>query len=110
MFVFFNSINDYKDRLVNNTKINGAEIDTCRVFDAEKPYETAIKHPSYNNDKWIIVEEYSTIKEAEEGHKKWVSKFSSSLPEFLIDVSTSMINKLSGLGNSKKYNCNKGKI
>lgn len=94
MFNIYDMINSYKERLVENTRINDAIIDTCRVMDAEKPYETAIKHPSYNNNEWIIVQEYDTIEEAKKGHREWVLKFTNSLPDKLIDVSTSTIAKL----------------
>ena len=47
-------------------------ISTCRVEDAEEPFETAIKHSSYNNGEWIIVAEASTTEEALYWHNKWI--------------------------------------
>ena len=64
-------------------------VDTCRVTDSEKPFETAIKHTNYNDGKMIIVEEYEDKESAQEGHDKWVKIMSANeLPERLVDVST----------------------
>lgn len=81
---------NYKERLVENTKVNGAVIDTCRVTDSSNAYEIDITHPYYNNNRWVIVETYDTKEEARRGHKKWVDIFSSpELPEVLTDEGTS---------------------
>ena len=48
-------------------------IDTCFTNDYSC-YETAIKVP---NDTWVVVEHYSSKKEAAKGHAKWV-KYSSA--------------------------------
>ena len=57
-----------QERLVDNTKINNYTIDTCFCNDTNK-YETAIK--KFDNA-WVIVEEYDTKEQSQEGHKKWV--------------------------------------
>jgi hypothetical protein len=94
MFGFLNMMGTYEQRKVDNTVINEVEIDTVMVTDCEQPYETAIKSKHYNNDKWVIVEQYDTKEESIEGHKKWVSKFSKKLPKTVKDVSTCEIASL----------------
>ena len=70
-------------------------VKTCRVTDSIKGRETAIQHPSYNNNKWIIVEEYEDDKEATIDHAKWVKIMTAKkLPLQLNDVSTVEITKL----------------
>jgi len=56
-----------KNALTNVVK--GLTIDTCYCPDIHK-WETGIK----KRGRWIIVKEYSSKKEAVEGHKKWVRK------------------------------------
>ena len=89
-----NMYGNYEERLVENTKINGAVIDTVMVTDSYEPYETGIAHPNFNDGKWIIVEMYNSKEQARAGHKKWVNMFRYSLPKELKDVSTSTIKKL----------------
>ena len=89
--------NNYEDRKIDNTEVNGAIIDTCSVTDTEAGFETAIIHPSYNNGKWIVVEEYYSKDKAIKGHKEWVKLFEKELPEELKDVSTCEIVKLAGV-------------
>jgi hypothetical protein len=87
MFGFMSMANDYEQRKVENTEINGATIDTAQVHDSARPYETAINHPDYKDGDWIVVELYDTKDLAKVGHKKWVEKFSSKdLPIQLVDV------------------------
>ena len=81
----------YEERKVDNTIVNLAEIDTVAVNDSNKPFETAIKHPYYDNNEWTVVELYDTKEEAQIGHDKWVEVFRNKLPEKLTDVSTSYI-------------------
>ena len=64
-------------------------VDTCRITDSDKPFETAVKHAGYNGGKMVIVEEYKDEESAQKGHDKWVKIMSSDeLPERLISVST----------------------
>lgn len=68
---------------------NGGCIDTCSVTDSTVSYETAAKHPDYNNGAWIIVAEYATANEAADGHDYWVDRMlTEPLPAELTDVST----------------------
>lgn len=74
-------------------------VDTCKVWDSEEPYETAIKHPDYNNGQIIIVDTYLDKESAQIGHKEWIKTITSdNPPDELIDVSkctlAKMINKL----------------
>lgn len=87
MFGFMGMADDYEIRKVANTEIEGAEIDTCAVNDSTRPYETAVRHPGYNDGNWIVVELYDTKELANIGHYKWVEKFSQKdLPARLVDV------------------------
>ena len=90
----FLSADPYEERKVDNTIVNLAEIDTVAINDSNKPFETAIKHPNYNNNEWIVVEMYDTKEEAQIGHNKWVVLFREKLPDKLVDVSTSMAAEL----------------
>ena len=76
---------NYEQRKVANTEINGANIDTCAIMDSTKPYETGISHPKFKGGNWIIVEEYNSKKEAQIGHDKWVEAFTDKLPDVLRD-------------------------
>lgn len=87
----------YKQRLVENTKINDAVIDTVLITDLDGPYETAIKHPKYNNGNWIVVKTYEDKTKAKEGHKRWVELFNKGLPDELSDNSTLFIKKTNKL-------------
>lgn len=60
--------------------------------DCDCLYETAISSPFYKEGKLIVVEEYETWGEAEEGHKRWIRIMThSELPSCLVEVSTSVI-------------------
>jgi hypothetical protein len=86
----------------------GLIVDTCGgMTDSEHEYETGIAHPSYNDGKWVIVEDYDTEEDAKKGHDKWVKIMTAdSLPSVLNDVSTAVIAKLGDefIGNS--FRCN----
>ncbi len=96
MFDFFSMNYDYEDRKVDNTEINSNTIvDTCRVSDGNKLYETGVQCPRYNNGSWVIVEAYDTKEEAQTGHNKWVEIMSAAkLPHKLIDCNNSCISNL----------------
>ena len=96
MFNFLQDMNIYNKRLVDNSVLDGSTIiDTCRVSDGEKPFETGIQCPKYNNNKWVIVEGYNTKEDAQKGHNKWVGVMSANnLPEKLVDCGNSEISKL----------------
>ena len=69
-------------------------VSTCQMFDTDNPYETAIKHPHYNDGNIIIVEEYATREQAERGHQKWLAIMRAPmLPAMIEDVSTAGVAK-----------------
>lgn len=89
MFEFFNMMDNYEERKIARYEKDEITIDTAMVTDSDKDYETGIKHPNYNNGKWIITELYDTKEEAKEGHDKWVKIMTTDkLPDKLKDVST----------------------
>jgi len=93
MFDFITMGGNYEERAVDRFEgPDGLIIDTAAVTDSEKPYETGILHPEYNDGKWIIVELYDTKEAAQTGHDEWVKKMTSGeLPEKLVDVSLTII-------------------
>lgn len=96
MFGFLDMMGNHAQRLVQNTEIDGGEIDTCRVTDSAKDYETGIKHNCYNNGKWVIVELYDTKEQALQGHNKWIGVMKTN-PEYLFDVNQCEIGDLEEL-------------
>jgi len=95
LFGFSDMMCNYEQRKIKNTKMeDGGVIDTASVTDSEKPHETGIKHPFYNDGSWVIVELYDTIEEAEKGHDKWIEIMNKN-PEYLEDVNKSEIGFLS---------------
>jgi len=92
MFNFLNMFGNYEERKVDRYEGEGLMVSTAAVNDSTKPYETAVKHIDYKDDKHIIVELYDTKEEAKAGHDKWVGVMTAkTLPVELIDVSTSEI-------------------
>ena len=62
-------------------------VSTVQAPDADRP-ETAVAHPDYNGGKWVIVEHYNTVEDAEKGHTQWVKCMTADiLPNELVDVS-----------------------
>ncbi len=66
---------------VFNDVIEGVTVDTVCAFDTHI-WETGIEQ----NGSWTIVEQYRDRKEAEEGHKKWVSKIKDNPKQELKDI------------------------
>ena len=67
-------------------------IDTARVSDGVKPFETAVEHLNYNDGKMVIVENYDTIEQAKQGHEKWVKTMTSfPLPAELLECGNAKI-------------------
>jgi len=97
MFDFLSMAGNYESRAVDRYEACGMIIDTARVTDSNKSYETGICHPEYNNGDWVIVEVYDTKEEAKEGHSKWVAKMTSAnLPASLKDCQNAGISQLVG--------------
>lgn len=95
MFDFLEMMGNYEQRKIDHFEQDGFVVDTCAVSDIDNyDYETGIKHPSYNEDSWVIVEQYRTKTQAQKGHDNWVKVMTSKkLPKQLKDVSTCNIVK-----------------
>lgn len=94
------------DRFVDGNLV----VSTVAVNDGDKPYETAVSHPGYDEyfngtlaspqsflgkRKWCVVEAYDSREEAEKGHARWVERMTSlPLPEVLNDCQNSKISQL----------------
>lgn len=92
LFGFMSMADNYEGRKVARYDKDGVFVDTALVTDATQPYETAVQHPSYNDNKLIIVELYDTKEEAKEGHNRWVKTMTSDeLPDKIKDVSTASV-------------------
>lgn len=92
---FMNDIDNYGERKIDRYDGDGFCIDTCAVSDGEKPYETGIKHPEYNEGYWIIVEAYDTPLAAKNGHNRWVEIMTDKqLPDSLKDCGNAEISQL----------------
>ncbi len=69
-------IGNHAERVVDIYQSEDLMIDTYRVSDhSGNPFETAVKHPHYNQGKRIIVETYLTKEEAQQGHNRWLQSF-----------------------------------
>lgn len=94
MFGFLDDLNNHEERKVahyENTE-SGLVVDTCRVSDGQEPFETAVRHPRYNNWKWVVVESYVSREVSEEGHKRWVVTMTAAvLPSILRDCGNAEI-------------------
>jgi len=84
MFEFLGMIGNYEQRKIANDKVDGGVVSTAAVNDSDKPYETGICHPSYDDGNWVTVELYDTMEQAKIGHKKWCEILASK-PEALTD-------------------------
>lgn len=96
---FFSMSDNYDDRKVDNTVDKGADgyefqVDTASVSDGAHDYETAIAHPLYNDNKWVIVEAYDTIFDAKAGHARWIEKMKNEKPETIVDCLNSGVSQL----------------
>lgn len=89
-----NMAGNYDERCVNNYDDGVTKVDTARVTDGQKPFETAVSHKDYNNGQWIIVEAYDTVDEAKIGHESWVKTMTAErLPDVLFDCCNAKIAK-----------------
>lgn len=88
MFKFLTDFGTYEDRKVARFESQDLLVSTAAVSDSEYPFETAVSHREYDGGSWIVVENYDSREEAQEGHKKWVDIMTSEfLPDALHDVS-----------------------
>jgi len=103
MFNLLGMMGNYDTRKIgrwdgdNNTKT----VSTCLVTDGKCLYETAFRHPEYNNGSMVIVEAYATREEAVAGHERWVKIMTDGpLPDVLHDCCNSEISQLcAAIGN-----------
>ena len=107
MFDFLGMMGNYEDRCVArfDDKESGLFISTARVTDGEKPIETAVAHPDYNDGDIVIVAKYDTEEQATEGHANWIAWMTTEpLPEKLVDCGNSGISQLCEMvGLDKEY-------
>jgi hypothetical protein len=66
-------------------------VSTVMVEDGQKPFETAVSHRDYDNGEIIAVAAYESHSEAITGHDHWVGIMQNNPPEYLEDVSNSII-------------------
>ncbi len=82
---------EYYLRVVGKYEKKRVLISTAKVHEGKLPYETAIKHPLYDKREWIVVEAYATLKEASDGHNRWVKTMTTNpLPEELKECPNSV--------------------
>ncbi len=92
LFSFLNDAFNYEERKIDRYENGDILIDTCAISDSSHPYETAIAHPKYNDNRIIIVALYDTKEEAQKGHDNWIKVMTAEkLPESIIDVSTAEV-------------------
>jgi hypothetical protein len=110
MFDWIDMIGNYEERKVDRYELGDILVDTARVTDGQKPYETGVYHPEYDNGRCIIVEAYDTKEKAQEGHDKWVKILTSpNLPPTLKDCCNAGIIAIAAtLGVGMEFPHNKG--
>lgn len=95
--VGFDMQGTYDERRVDKYESddNPLVISTAAVTDGKLPFETAVHHPLYNSNMWIIVDAYSTREEAQKGHDEWVKTMTAkTLPLTLTDGANSKIGQM----------------
>jgi hypothetical protein len=93
MFDFMRDTLNYDSRKVGRFDGgNGLFISTARVSDGRQPYETAVRHPDYNEGSLVIVEAYDSMEEAKQGHDRWTDAMTREpLPDVLQDCRNAAI-------------------
>ena len=85
----------FEERCVDRYEDGDLLISTVTTRDRGQLFETAVRHPQYCNNEWVIVQEYNTKEEAQVGHDEWVEKMTQDeLPKELMDMSTCKIAEL----------------
>ena len=105
MFNFLQDLDNYEDRAVGRFEEDDLIVDTCQCSDGEQPYETAVMHPWYNKNHWVIVEAYDDTTAALFGHGKWIQIMTrKELPDKLIDCQNSVISSVAAeVGNQMEF-------
>jgi len=87
-------IDNYDSRKIGRFEEGNVFVSTVRVTDSLEPFETAVRHPKYNNNMLVIVEMYESAEEATAGHERWIAVMTAdTIPAELKDVSTSEIKR-----------------
>lgn len=100
----FDMLFNIEERRVGFYETENFKISTVRVTDADKNYETGIKHEDFNDNRYIIVEEYDTFDQAQDGHNEWVQKLINTKSKDLVlkDISSSVWKKLEELSSENE--------
>ena len=95
MFNFIDMMGNYDSRMVDRHEEEDLLVSTCRVTDGQKPFETAVAHPEYNDGSMVVVEMYDTEGEAQIGHLNWVKTMTADdLPKELVDCCNAGVGQL----------------
>lgn len=88
MLFDFVNMAPYEDRVIDLLEQKNLRVSTAAINDSKWSYETAVCHVDFNNNEWIIVENYDTKADAVKGHKRWCKRMTGKkLPDMLQDVS-----------------------
>ena len=80
-------------------------IDTIRVSDGERSFETAISHFRYHDGKLVIVQAYDTWSEAVAGHESWIATMTRDpLPEYLRGAENDIFSQILDLMEGEESN------
>jgi len=74
--------NPYRDDVFRTELDNGIVIDTCIGFDTGI-WETGVLKPDLE---WVIVQQYKSRSEAQEGHAEWVNSMKKNPTQELTDI------------------------
>jgi hypothetical protein len=99
---FLSMAYNHDERMVDRYESDDLVIDTCFVTDGAHDYETAIRSPLYNNNKWVIVEAYDTKDEAQKGHDNWVDTMTNNPPDKLVECLNSEVSQWVGESEYKR--------
>ena len=92
IFDFIQDFDNYEDRAVGHFEEDDLIVDTCQCSDGRHPYETAVQHPRYNGNHWVIVEAYDDTTAALFGNGKWIQIMTrEKLPDKLVDCKNANI-------------------
>ena len=97
MFNFLQDVGNYESRCVGrfDNEDSTIMVSTAAVSDGNQPYETAVRHPDYNDGHMVIVEAYDTRDDAKQAHDWWVEVITSEpLPEKLTDCGNAIISQM----------------
>ena len=88
-------MDNYDSRKIDRYEKDDLMVSTVSIANGNKPYETGIGHPLYNDGKIIVVEAYDDEESAQEGHNKWVDIMTTDpLPLSLEDCCNAEIGQM----------------